>query len=270
MKQLATFCLALLLAAQLTFAGVVDVRFANGVLTGNNYCVTVQVKAQDISFEIGSATIFFSYNTAALRNPSATPINLSEGNLCALGGTTSFYKNSFNFLETGAVGEGNYAILLLAPNQGCPTVTNTEWVDVASYCFEVVNASIPANLEVSAKYTAFNTVDNTGDQHTLGELSGVALSVSTPAAIDAPKPGLAIYPNYTQNKVMVEYTLENAGNLNINVYDMLGRMVFSSQKNTAAGRHTLDVDLSRFGTGYYILELVNGQEKATEKILLVK
>lgn len=269
MKQLFSFLLVLLLASQLTFAGVVDVRFTDATLNGNNYCVTVQVKAQDISFEIGSATVFFSYNTAALQNPTATPLRFSETDLCAVGGSTSFYRNSFNYLETGPVGEGNYAILLLAPNQGCPTINNTDWVDVAQYCFEVVNASIPANLEFSTKYTAFNTVDNSGDQHTLGELGSVLLSVSTPT-IDTPTAGIVIYPNYTQNKVVVEYSILKQSSVKINIYDMLGRSVYAGQKNLASGKHTLDVDLSKYGNGYYLIEMDNGTEKVTEKILLVK
>ncbi|OWY21413.1 T9SS C-terminal target domain-containing protein [Sphingobacteriales bacterium UPWRP_1] len=269
MKNLFTLFVVLLLTAQLSFAGVVDVRFANGTLSDNSYCVTVQVKAQDISFEIGSATVFFTYNTAALRNPAATPIKFSETDLCALSGTTSFYRNSFTSLETGELGEGNYAILLLAPNQGCPTITNTEWVDVAQFCFEVVDASAPANLAFTTKYTAFNTVDNSGYQHDLGELSSALEAVSVPT-LETATTGIIIYPNYTQNKVTVEYGVKESGNVNIAVYDMLGRNVYSAQKNVISGKHTLDVDLSKFGNGYYLIEIDNGSEKVTEKILLAK
>lgn len=269
MKQLFTLCLVLLLAAQLTYAGVVDVRFANASLSDNSYCVTVQVKAQDISFEIGSATVFFTYNTAALHNPTATPIKFSETDLCALSGTTSFYRNSFTSLETGAVGEGNYAILLLAPNQGCPTISNTEWVDVAQYCFEVADASAPANLQFSVKYTAFNTVDNGGDQHDLGELSSALEAVSVPN-LETATTGIVIYPNYTQNKVTVEYGVKQSGNVSFAIYDMLGRTVYAAQKNVISGKHTLDVDLSKYGNGYYLIEIDNGSEKVTEKILLAK
>ncbi|QQS28842.1 MAG: T9SS type A sorting domain-containing protein [Sphingobacteriales bacterium] len=270
MKQIFSFLFVLMLVCQLSFAGVVDVRFTDATLNDNTYCVTVQVKAQDIGFEIGSATVFFSYNTAALSNPTATPLRFSETDLCAVGGSTSFYRNSFNYLETGPVGEGNYAILLLAANQGCPTINNTEWVDVAQYCFDVVNASIPVNLEFNTVYTAFNTVDNSGDQHTLGDLSSVLFSVSTPS-VNAPAAGIVIYPNYTQNKVVVEYSLVKQDNVKISIYDMLGRAVYASQKNNvAAGKHTLDVDLSKYGNGYYLVEIDNGTEKVTEKILLVK
>jgi len=183
-----------------------------------------------------------------------------------MGGTNSVYKNSFTKLEAGAAGEGNYSILLTVPNEGCPTVTNSEWVDVASFCFDMVDAATSPDLSIATKYTAFNTVDNGGDQHDLGNVEGVVSGVSSPSG----NTNLAIYPNYTQNQVNVEYFVKGGGNVTINVYDMLGRVLQSTDANVAGGIHRADIDFSKFGNGYYLVEIDNGAEKISEKVLLAK
>lgn len=268
-KLFSLFAALLLLASGTAFAGVVDVRFANSSYEGDSYCVTVQVKAQDISFEIGSATVFFDYNTEALRNPSASPITFSESNDCAFGGTAAVYKNSFNSLETGTKGEGNYAILLEVPDQGCPTVSNTEWIDVAQFCFEVVDASVSADLEINAQYTAFNTVANNGEQHTLGELGAVFQAVDVRDVVEN-NTEITIYPNLTNGNVTVEYSLKTASEVQINIFDILGRNVYNNTQEAAAGMHTINADLSQLGSTYYLVEISNGVETVSEKVVLIK
>jgi len=258
--------LLLTLTAQYSFAGVVNVRFANENINAENYCATVQVKAQDIPFEIGSATVFFEYNKAAVANPTYTALTFNETNACAFNGSLSVYKNSFTALEAGSKGEGNYSILLTVPNEGCPTVTNDEWLDVAEFCFDVVDGSQNPDITVSTEYTAFNTVDNEGDQHELGDVLGV-VGINDNAANND---NVNIFPNYTQNLVQVEYITKTAGDVTITVYDMLGRNLSTQNIQAAGGLQKTAVDFSKYGNGYYLIEVDNGTEKVSEKILLAK
>lgn len=258
-----------LLASMDTFAGVVNVRFTNLQLNGSSYCADVQIKAQDIPFELGSATVFFDYSTSAVRNPQFTPLNFNESNTCAANGALAPYKNSFNYLETGASGEGNYAILLLSPNMGCPTV-GEEWIDVARFCFEVVDASKSPQLHVNAQYTAFNTVANNGEQLTIGTVEGV----ESPLGIGDTNPNSVlsaqIAPNYTNDKVQVSYTLKSAGDVHLRVYDMLGQVVMSVDKELNAGTHHNELNLAKLSDGYYLVEIDANGEKAAQKVLLTK
>jgi hypothetical protein len=250
------------------FAGIVDVRFTNPSTSGSNFCVNVQVKAQDIPFELGSATVFFSYNTAAIRNPQHTPLNFNELNTCAGSGSVAPYKNSFNALESSTVGEGNYAILLMYPNQGCPTV-QSEWIDVAQFCFDVVDATASKDLAFNGQYTAFNTVANNGDQLSIGTLSGLdgSVAVANPTTTSQE---ILITPNLTKGKVILSLQLEQQTDVVIRVFDMLGRTILTDNRTLQSGKHNTDLDLSKFSDGYYLVEVDNGNQKSAHKVLLAK
>jgi len=267
------FALVLLSISTVSFAGIVDMRFTNPVLnssegSADTYCVNVQIKAQDIPFEIGSATVFFSYNAEAIANPNFTSIHFNEQNKCAMNGATAPYQNSFNSLETNTKGEGNYAILLTTANMGCPTV-NGDWVDVAEFCFEVKNKDLTPNLQFNTKYTAFNTNDNQGTKHELGALEGLD-DFTTDIDDLVEKLPIRIFPNYTNSVVNIEYTAKTNENLTLTVYDMLGRTVQQERSSVSAGKSTTQINLGKHNAGYYFVELDNGSQKVSEKIVLTK
>lgn len=266
MKKLTFLALACVFTSSTIFAGIVNIRFANPELSGNNYCATVQIKAQDINFEIGSATVFFSYNQKAIQNPSFAPLNFNETNNCS--GNSGAYKNSFNSLELNQKGEGNYAILLNEANQGCPTVSE-EWIDVAQFCFQVVNPSEPVDLQFNTEYTAFNTVDNTGEQIIIGNAQGINNTV-TNIEIVSSNSGIKIFPNITDSKVNIEYTTEKSGTVLVKVFDMLGQEVYKNSRNTEKGKFSHNINLAKYANGYYIVEVDNGTKKVSEKVLLAK
>ncbi len=253
----------LLFALQDTTAGVIDVRFADGQKVDGKFEVTVQVKSQDIGFEIGSATVFFDYNAEAISKPAYTPINFSGDKKC---GPAPVYSNNFNFLENDAKGEGNYAILLHAPNAGCPTVSE-EWVDVARFVFDIKDATKNPSLNFNKKYTAFNKVVNNGEMHTLG--NATSMEAFTPAPTGSNDGFIQIFPNYTQNVIHVEYDILQRSPVNISVYDMTGRMVHNESR-VASGRNLNTIDLSTLGSGYFLVEVENAGKKTSEKVLLTK
>ncbi len=265
------FCLVLL-TAQLQ-AGVIDVRFADPVLNGDEFAVTVQVKAQDNAFELGSATVFFNYNANAITSPSYQSVRFNDTYKCSNNNLTAVYKNNFNFLETQAKGEGNYAILLNAPDQGCPSVTTAEWVDVVRFTFKVKDATQSPSLSVNTDYTAFNTVDNSGrTQHTLGNieyLNGALTTITSSELIDVEN-NISIFPNYTDNAVNVSYQVAQPGVLNITVFDMMGRRVLETSENATPGISIKKIDLGSFGNGYYLIEVSKDGAKVSEKVLLTK
>ncbi len=267
-NALTLFIAIFLLISSSSFAGIVDVRFTNGSFTGNSYCATVQVKAQDIDFELGSATVFFNYNQKALKNPTFNSLNFNEKNTCDMG--EAAYSNSFNFLETGeTTGEGNYAIILKQANKGCPTVTQ-EWISVAEFCFDVVDATKKTGLGINTKYTAFNTVDNTGAQHSIGEVSGLENSVTSTRDVVQTNTTINIYPNLTQDLVNIGFEVKKAGDINITIYDMLGRVIAIQNDEFGLGQQNVQLNIANYANGYYLIEVDNGVEKLTDKILLAR
>lgn len=250
------------------FAGIVDVRFINPTIESNTYCVDVQIRAQDLNFELGSATLFFEYNALAINSPQYTALNFNETNQCALDNNLAPYKNSFDFLEMGNKGEGNYAILLLYPNQGCPTVSS-EWLNVANFCFEIGNPAALPDLKFNAQYTAFNTSANTGDQLTIGNIYGlpeVVTAVNTPENTHL----TVLKPTLTQGKVWLNYHVEQENEVYIIVYDMAGRVMQKTSKWQPNGQYTAEIDLSKYSNGFYLIEMDKGIEKTSHKVLLAK
>lgn len=182
--------------AQLS-AGTVNVRFANTNCTGTQFCTTVQLQAASGTLKVGNGTVFFSYNAQAISNPSFTALNFDAADGYG-------FAPQFSSLEVGSTGEGNYNILL-GSAAGAPTLNvGTDWVDVATFCFTVVNTAQTPNLQFTTAYTGFNSEANVAaSQHTLGTTTGFngAISCSTAATV--------------QLKVMLEGPF-NTGTLTMN------------------------------------------------------
>lgn len=269
MKQFLTLCIALLLSASL-WAGTVDARFSNAHYQDNKYIVDVQVRAADITFELGSATVFFNYNTTAIAHPTFASLNFNETNTCAAGNVVAPYKNGFTYLERNELGEGNYSITLMMPNMGCPTVTN-EWIDVARFTFDVLNPTATPALAFSHQYTAFNTVDNTGTYLNIGSLQNIE-GITGIGTANPNMGGVSVSPTVTNNLVNVVCNLAKTSNISINVYDLIGKTLYSTQKMGVNGTYTTNLDLSKIAqtTGYYLVEVDNGVGKTSQKILFVK
>lgn len=175
---IAVVLLSFLGIAQAT-AGTVNLRFANSNCTGTQYCTTVQMQASTGSLKVGNGTVFFSYNTQSIANPTFTALNFDSAD--GYGFAPQFFS-----LETGNSGEGNYNILL-GSAAGSPSLSvTTEWVDVAQFCFTVVSTAQTPNLQFVNTYTGFNSEANApASSHTLGTTTGnnASFACSTAATV---------------------------------------------------------------------------------------
>jgi len=76
------------------------------------------------------------------------------------------------------------------------------------------------------------------------------------------------YPNPTENKVLLEFTLPAAEQVSLVLYDVLGRRTtVIKDKKFAAGTHTVPYDLKQFPAGMYICELQGKKFTTNLKIL---
>jgi hypothetical protein len=79
------------------------------------------------------------------------------------------------------------------------------------------------------------------------------------------------YPNPFNPSTRVQFTLPQSGQVDIRVYDLIGRMVAEPQHGyLEAGTHTVDVDGSSLAAGTYVLRVRGEGIDGTMKMVLVR
>lgn len=78
---------------------------------------------------------------------------------------------------------------------------------------------------------------------------------------------LAIYPNPNNGLFNIEFDPSSSESIKLQVYDLRGRRVFS-QAYESRGRFSETLNLSDADSGVYLLEIKEGQRKATKKIII--
>lgn len=116
--------------------------------------------------------------------------------------------------------------------------------------------------------------DNRGDLavvsseaiYVFGGAQGVAdEQATTPAEFALGMP----FPNPLEGHARLVFTLANAGDVRLSVFDMLGREVeVLTQGRRAAGVHTVSIDAENWAVGAYIVRLVQGAHVATRRLVL--
>jgi hypothetical protein len=83
---------------------------------------------------------------------------------------------------------------------------------------------------------------------------------------------LSVHPNPVNGRVIIDYQLQNASNVNILLYDILGRPVRTLlDQDETPGYHWTEYNVSDLSSGIYICTFkIDGVFKESRKILVVK
>jgi hypothetical protein len=101
-----------------------------------------------------------------------------------------------------------------------------------------------------------------------------AFGLSRPTAVAGRKAAspafrLSISPNPFCGKTHINYSLPQAGNVSVKLYDVAGSLVRTwSEGHLSAGPHMAELDAARLGRGIYILKFAGGNCRATAKLIL--
>ena len=80
---------------------------------------------------------------------------------------------------------------------------------------------------------------------------------------------ISIYPNPVQSSATVAYSLLESADVNIQIYDMLGSIVYEQGLwNESEGQHSHEVNVSELAKGIYILKLNTNSESVIKKITI--
>ena len=79
---------------------------------------------------------------------------------------------------------------------------------------------------------------------------------------------LSVYPSPTSNKLNVDYNSLSNEAVMINVYDVLGRKVYSETTTANEGANRYYEDFSNLDNGYYLLEVSNGSISSVQRFMI--
>lgn len=83
--------------------------------------------------------------------------------------------------------------------------------------------------------------------------------------------GLKIYPNPVSDFAKIEFKMADRADVRIQVYSLSGRLVLDEQYgNQAAGKNTVQVDLTDLSNGTYIVRAISGSQVASSKLIIHK
>jgi hypothetical protein len=82
---------------------------------------------------------------------------------------------------------------------------------------------------------------------------------------------LNVYPNPATNVANVLINLNETSDVNINVFDISGKMIESqSYGNLSTGAHLFNFDVNKYNQGLYFFEVSSGNNRVTKRVSIVK
>jgi hypothetical protein len=79
---------------------------------------------------------------------------------------------------------------------------------------------------------------------------------------------LKFYPNPSQGQFNLTFNLPKKGKTQILIYDMQGKKVHEQDLGRFSGKYNADINLSDAGPGTYILNIIQGNKKIAEKLIV--
>ncbi|MBP6429233.1 MAG: T9SS type A sorting domain-containing protein [Bacteroidales bacterium] len=80
---------------------------------------------------------------------------------------------------------------------------------------------------------------------------------------------LRLYPNPANSSTTLEYNLSETSNVNLQVYDMSGRMVSSLDNGRQqAGQHSLQMNVQNLKSGIYMVRIITNNTTSTAKLIV--
>ena len=79
-----------------------------------------------------------------------------------------------------------------------------------------------------------------------------------------------VYPNPSTGEVNINFTCREKGAYQLNVYDLMGNKMYSTEKVIETGETLLTLDLHELSAGIYFLNLETKGKRFSEKLILLK
>ena len=187
------------------------------------------------------------------------------------GAATDTFGLLAGFVDNGASGQCNYVAL---PSLFFANIDNsfTGW-----WSYYGANGILPTSGGGDVYYDCNQSGSfDAGDSQSYIQNWGIWVHVTTdPSGVEElSNNGLTLgqnMPNPTTGVTTVNYSLENAASVSVDVYDVAGKKVMTvAQGNKVAGNHKVSLDLSNLNSGIYYYTLTADNNSLTKKLVLTK
>lgn len=249
---------------------------ASGTATGTE-SGTVSVTVNNIGDDDGtlsvSATMAATINGASCSS-SFGPTDISGAASNCTAPAACADCNTAGTLTITNQGDGSAGMEICVDNdgsyQGVDVISNGTVTDGRTVVFTASNsitlqAGFSANTAAGGTFTATNgtlsctsplTDENGEETHSL---------TYNPVA------GVKVTPNPLSSSATISYSLENEGQVMIQVFNLKGEAVATLMNGTqVSGQHTVNFEASNLPNGFYYLSVQTSNERITEQMVIMR
>jgi hypothetical protein len=233
-----------------------------------------------------SADAAYANGTYCVRlrdNTSSSVMTTSNLNLAGFEEVTvafSYYPRSMEngedfWLQASTNGGASYQTIVTwaSGTDFSNDVRENETVVITGAFTSTTRFRFRCDASTNADYIYIDDVDITGC------VNGARMSneelVNTEAAAVVSTPSLAqvnLFPNPATNVLNVDFVLDQDIDAQVQMYvtDMTGKQLKQQQWTAVAGQQRQKLDVSQLPAGIYMLHLINGEERVTQKFVVTK
>lgn len=231
--------------------------------SANEYCAQLVVAGENSGEALGTSSIYFTYNPAALQYKNYTALALDNNHICPGETVAKYDAHQFDALNPGIL---NTTMVLGHAGSGCPNLNNTD-LPVAKVCFNILNSSASSNLQFNSKHTQFN---KSSDNITLfNDLvlfdKDESLDCSTISGINNPSienSTIQLSPNPTTDIMVAHYVASQAAAKgSIKVYNVSGQEMINMTPAVSKDSNFFSIPTKNLPVGMYILQIEDASGK---------
>ncbi|TDH27020.1 T9SS type A sorting domain-containing protein [Segetibacter sp. 3557_3] len=192
-----------------------------------------------------------SYNNPVPLGSGSLPVTLAKfeatcsSNFAVVSWQTLSEENSDHFEIERSTNGINWQLIASRPAAGSSaTARQYEYVDPSP---------------IAPGYYRLKQIDKDGKF----SYSGVAKTTCT-----SKSPLLVLYPVPATDVVNITLTIEQGSRVSFKILDVTGKVYSSSSRDLVKGENQVQLNVSRFSSGQYILSVQDGEKVYTEKLLI--
>ena len=171
--------------------------------------------------------------------------------------------NALQGISGSTIGDWTEGVTYPMVNESPLTLNMNVW---APFSTPVVNVVRPSDREIVLDLFNVFSVEAQVEAINGADIDGIVLGTVDAAELEAPEPTVTVFPNPSSGEFVLG--LESfKGQANVDVFNLVGRKVWSAQMNGQASNG--HVDLRGLESGNYLVQVSDGLSKLTRRVTVM-